>query len=304
MASPWSAGKKLVHLDLKGAPPKIEYLLQLIELFAKLGADGLLVEYEDMFPYEGELKVLQASTHSAYSGEEVMRIQEAARAQGLEVIPLIQTFGHMEFVLKHESLRSLREVDQCLGTLSPHGERPLQLLMHMLQQVIQRHPGLSTLHIGADEVYLLGEGVESQRWLQEAPGRSLEQLFLRHVTAVARAVKTSWPHLTILMWDDMMRDMSQDTLRDSGLVGLVQPMLWDYTPDLDVNKTVSLLQKYGAAGMAEVWAAGSFKGSSGVHVCVPSSQRHVDNTLGWLRVAAALSPTTRLQGIALTGWQR
>lgn len=23
----------------------------------------------------------------------------------------------------------------------------------------------------------------------------------------------------------------------SGLVGLVQPMLWDYTPDLDVDKT-------------------------------------------------------------------
>lgn len=40
--------------------------LQLIKLFAHLGADGLLVEYEDMFPYEGELKLLQATTHPAY----------------------------------------------------------------------------------------------------------------------------------------------------------------------------------------------------------------------------------------------
>lgn len=93
---PWPEGRKLVHLDLKGAPPRAQYLhqvrpvpspgktrwdhicfssavelrcvfpLQLIELFSELGADGLLVEYEDMFPYEGDLQLLQASTHPAY----------------------------------------------------------------------------------------------------------------------------------------------------------------------------------------------------------------------------------------------
>ena len=39
---------------------------QLIDLFARLGADGLLVEYEDMFPYSGELSLLQATAHPAY----------------------------------------------------------------------------------------------------------------------------------------------------------------------------------------------------------------------------------------------
>lgn len=39
---------------------------QLMELFSRLGADGLLVEYEDMFPYDGELKLLQATAHPAY----------------------------------------------------------------------------------------------------------------------------------------------------------------------------------------------------------------------------------------------
>lgn len=92
----WPKGKKLVHLDLKGAPPRIDYLHkviapltylflicvlnarclsdmtffshspQLIGLFSGLGADGLLVEYEDMFPYEGELKVLQSTQHPPY----------------------------------------------------------------------------------------------------------------------------------------------------------------------------------------------------------------------------------------------
>lgn len=39
---------------------------QLIELFSQLGVDGLLVEYEDMFPYDGELKLLQATAQPAY----------------------------------------------------------------------------------------------------------------------------------------------------------------------------------------------------------------------------------------------
>ena len=42
------------------------YSPQLIELFSQLGVNGLLVEYEDMFPYERELKLLQATAQPAY----------------------------------------------------------------------------------------------------------------------------------------------------------------------------------------------------------------------------------------------
>lgn len=307
--SPWPQGKKLIHLDLKGAPPRIEYLHKLIEQFASLGADGLLVEYEDMFPYEGDLKVLQNTSHPPYSREDILSIQNVAKSKGLEVIPLVQTFGHMEFVLKHRSLWGLREVGQCLGTLSPHQERGRGLVMEMLRQVVELHPGLESLHMGADEVYLLGEGAESQRWLSGSPDRTVQQLFLGHVTKVARGVREAWPHLKVIMWDDMLRGMDQETLRASGLVGLVQPMVWDYSPALDVSTTVSLLEKYRSAGLSELWAASSFKGSTCVHTCVTSTQRHVENHLQWLKVAAAAAASTtppgaHLLGIALTGWQR
>lgn len=62
------------------------------------------------------------------------------------------------------------------------------------------------------KVYILGEGEESKLWLS-TPGRTVEQLFLSHVTKVAKAIKEAWPHMTIIMWDDMMRGMSPDILK-------------------------------------------------------------------------------------------
>nr|XP_023692615.1 hexosaminidase D [Paramormyrops kingsleyae]XP_023692616.1 hexosaminidase D [Paramormyrops kingsleyae] len=300
---PWSSGKKLVHLDLKGAPPRIAYLQKLIPLFAQLGAHGLLLEYEDMFPYEGTLEVLRATSHSPYSRAEIQSIQDAARSSGLEVIPLVQTFGHLEFVLKHQQFWDLREVGYCLGTLNPNKPQSLQLVLEMVRQVLELHPDSRYLHIGADEVYLLGQGEGSKQWLS-VPGRDTHGLFLGHVTEVVKNIHATWPQLKLIMWDDMLRGMSHDILKDSGLVGVVQLMLWDYSPFLDAENTVRLLEKYGSAGLSQVWAASSFKGSTEVSTCLTCTQRHVDNHLQWLKVTAALPGGIELQGIAITGWQR
>ncbi|XP_060796031.1 hexosaminidase D isoform X2 [Neoarius graeffei] len=237
-----SKGKKLVHLDLKGAPPRINYLYELIQLFADLGANGILIEYEDMFPYEGELKILQSKSHTPYSREEITAIQDLAYSRGLEIIPLVQTFGHLEFVLKHSTFSKLREVSYCLGTLNPHSQQGLTLILEMLHQVMRLHPRSTVLHIGADEVYMLGQGEESKEWLS-VPGHTIDKLFLSHATKVAKGIRETYPSLSVIMWDDMLRNMTSDTIKDSGLIGLVQPMLWDYSPDLDVAHSRSFTQE-------------------------------------------------------------
>ena len=42
----------LVHIDMKGGPPRPQYLVQLLPLLKQWGATGLLIEWEDMFPWE------------------------------------------------------------------------------------------------------------------------------------------------------------------------------------------------------------------------------------------------------------
>jgi hexosaminidase len=64
-----AAKLRVVHLDLKGSPPKMHFLKSLFPLIAAAGANAVLVEYEDMFPFEGALR--NASARNAYSREEV-----------------------------------------------------------------------------------------------------------------------------------------------------------------------------------------------------------------------------------------
>lgn len=66
---PRAPAERLVHLDLKGAPPKLSFLKQLLPVLRALGATGLLIEYEDMFPYSGALQPLAA--HNAYKESEL-----------------------------------------------------------------------------------------------------------------------------------------------------------------------------------------------------------------------------------------
>ncbi|XP_061867025.1 hexosaminidase D isoform X4 [Colius striatus] len=303
MAAVMEAGgprRRLVHLDMKGAPPRASYLSEVLPLLRALGATGLLLEYEDTFPYAGPLEPLRAP--HAYSPAEVRAVLSQAGAQGLEVVPLVQTFGHMEFVLKHKEFAHLREVKVFPNALNPHREESRALVKAMVDQVMALHQHLKWFHIGCDEVYSLGEGEESKQWLQQQ-GNTPEKLCLSHIKAVASYVASSYPAVTPIVWDDMLRGISEETLAESGVPQLVQPMIWDYAADLDVEEKVHLIEKYHRCGFSKVWFASAFKGATGVNQSLTLIGHHLKNQLQWLKVARS-SPTDILEGIALTGWQR
>lgn len=61
------------------------------------------------------------------------------------------------------------------------------------------------------QVYYLGEGEESKEWLQQR-GNTPEKLCLFHIKAVASYVVSSYPTVTPIVWDDMLRGISEETL--------------------------------------------------------------------------------------------
>ena len=68
-------------------------------------------------------------THRAgYSRSDIKLIEESAKKNQLEIIPLIQTFGHLEWILKLEAYQSYRDNPQLPTVISPCVEATYVLL--------------------------------------------------------------------------------------------------------------------------------------------------------------------------------
>ena len=154
-APPYIPQRRLLHLDLKGAPPKIDYLIKILKMTSDLGVTGVLLEYEDMFPFHGTLSKVSATNH--YNVSEIKALLDTCNQLDLDVIPLVQTFGHMEFILKLAEFKHLRDAEDMPESICSCDEKAMPLLEEYIDQVMAMHSNVRYLHIGCDEVFHMGE---------------------------------------------------------------------------------------------------------------------------------------------------
>lgn len=300
-SSPSIKPQKLVHLDLKGAPPKISYYEKIFPLLAKWGATGLLIEYEDMFPYWGKYEVIAAP--NCYRQEEIHTLRLLAENNNLMIIPLVQTLGHFEFVLKHKEFKHIREIADYPMTLCPLNPDSLVTVCDMIDQVISLHPGIKAFHIGADEVFHLGLCKKCHQHMKDS-GLNPKQIFFAHVQQVLEHIHTKHPGIQPIMWDDMYRDVDLDTLKASGITDLVDTMVWVYTRG-PYKLPPAKWDEYSAV-FDNVWVASAFKGATGPCMFATDIGYHVENHREWLHeVKSQIQGKFKcFRGFCLTGWQR
>lgn len=252
-------GYRIVHLDLKGAAPKISYYKKIFPLLSRLGATGLLVEYEDMFPYSG--KLVNISAFNAYTIEDITIINKLAKVNNLKIIPLLQIFSHMEFILKLENFREFREVQPYPQVICPLHKDTAFLLVTIIEQMVKAHSELDMIHIGTDDVHSLGQCNRCHKYLQNNQN-SKNLLFLNHVKNITDIVKIMFPKLRILMWDNQLRSVSSTELIDTDLNIQIEPVVWKYTNDIYEDLGPALWESYGKT-FKNVWAGSAFKGTTG-----------------------------------------
>lgn len=297
---PLFKGHKIVHLDLKGAPPKVSYYKYLLRLLKKLGATGILIEYEDMFPFEGSIQNISAG--NCYTRKDIANIQKIAKENELIVIPLIQTFGHLEFVLKLEAYKDYREVPRYPQVVCPTYNKTLPLIYKMIEQIVETHPDMKYLHIGADEVYQIGECSRcSDTMVKRKWGK--KQLFLDHVSKIAGHIRNRYPGVTVLMWDDEFREILPQEIIDRGLHLMVEPVVWKYTTDPEASLTDQLWESY-ASVWKDIWVATAFKGATAPDRYYTEISYHMENHQRWLEIINRYSNQITFKGVMLTGWQR
>lgn len=88
-----------------------------------------------MFPFDGVLSTIKAK--NAYTLQEVQDILQLAADSKLEVIPLVQTFGHVEFALKRPEWVKIREVPGSPQALCPSRNSSLDFIAEVINQVIK-----------------------------------------------------------------------------------------------------------------------------------------------------------------------
>ncbi|OQV13805.1 Hexosaminidase D [Hypsibius exemplaris] len=298
--------ERLVHFDLKGAPPLVSYYKEIFPLLKKIGATGLLMEYEDMFPYTGRLKVVKAK--NAYSRDDIVTILRLAKENGLYVIPLVQTFGHLEFVLKHKEFRHLREVDNFPQAVCPTRNGTFQLVQELIAQNMALHPDAEYLHIGADEVYHIGMCEVCSKLASEAGQISVaakHRLFLSYVSQVLMHTRSTYPAVKPIMWDDMFHTMTAADIKAGfgDLVNYVEPMIWSYFPDWPHH--LPLNGDLYADVFPNIWGATAFKGSAGETLQMPNIKTQGMIHTSWIDALRFNGHKMRnFRGIALSGWSR
>ncbi|MFW5866973.1 MAG: family 20 glycosylhydrolase [Armatimonadota bacterium] len=193
-------------------------IISLIRSAARHKLNTLLIEFGDRFPFDGEYEVV--ASPSALTRPQLRRIIDEARDLGLEIIPLVQCMGHLEWLLQHDEFAGIREEDEVRAQLCPSNERSAQVWAELTEQVLDFIGDCDRLHIGGDETRQLGECPQCAARVAEA---GTGRLYADHVNRVCEWLDDRG--IAPIIWDDILcaHPGTMDHLHEAA-----QVMYWDY----------------------------------------------------------------------------
>ena len=281
-----------VHLDLKGLPPTFKRLLELLSVFAAAGYNAVLVEWEDMFPWVVDDRF---RSRTAYSSEQVDHFHQKAKSLGLQIIPLVQSLGHMETFLSLPDYAHLRECPERPDVLNPLAKGARELVEKLVENIIQKTPELSYLHLGGDEAWTSGTHPDTKAFIKK---HGKGALLLSHIEPILDKLNNRG--IRPILWHDMCVDLDDSSL--AHLSEKTDLMVWGYAETPDETKrhyNTGIIEQFHSHGIP-LWAATAYKGADGCVADLPNLQNRYRNAVGWVDICKRFN----LKGIIATGWSR
>lgn len=144
-----------VHMDLKAYTLSFDMMCETARKMAALGYNTILLEYQDKFPFEGELSDIPEV--DALTADQIREFDALCASLGLDIIPVVQCVGHMHYVLRREKYTHLADSAKSTAladVLCPSKPESFELFAAMADQVMKLHPRSRYFHIGGDEARL------------------------------------------------------------------------------------------------------------------------------------------------------
>lgn len=269
------------HLDLRNEVMKMSSLKELATKLSRGGVNMLIMEWEDTFPYENHPLV---SGRYSYSREEIKDFTRHCNSLGIDVVPLQQTFGHVEYILRYDKYAHIREDSRDYSQVCPLNEESSLLFSELIDDMIS----LSTskyVHIGCDETRLLGKCSHCNEFV-EKHGKS--KLFVNYVTKICQQV-TDKGKVPVLWGDIILKypEYAHELPKDAIFVD------WNYSDQPKNEKKIAKLQKEGY----EFWGAPSLR-SSPDNLYITDWIKHFKNQQVYIPFAKENS----FNGVIMTSW--
>lgn len=148
------------HIDMRIQVMKLGALKKLAYQLHQQGINALIMEWEGAYPYKDETII---SNQYAYKRSEITEFIRYCHSLHMDVIPLQQTFGHVEYILKHYKYANLREDKKDFSQVCPTELDSCRVLFTKLLKDMAETHGSPYIHIGGDETFLLGHCEKCQR---------------------------------------------------------------------------------------------------------------------------------------------
>ncbi len=209
--------------------PRLQSLLDRIAVFARLRINQLQLYIENTFAFSNHREVWADA--SPLTSEDLLQIRHCCEAFGIEFVPNLNSFGHMERWLKHSRYRGLAEhpgpVTSPGGTHHPNGTtfKPEQASADFMEDLYREFlPSFTSplFHIGCDETWELGQGWSAPQVREEG----LAAVYCKHLERLFQKVRAF--DRTPMFWADIILNhpgAEQSVSRDS------IPVLWGYEAD-------------------------------------------------------------------------
>lgn len=169
----------------------VDCLKKFILIAAGMGYNMLMLYCEDCFELEGE--PYWGNMRPKYLIKDFQEIDEYADSFGIELIPCIQTLGHLTEAIKKQVYYSISDTP---SVLEVGNEKVYALIEKIIVQMSSTFKS-RRIHVGLDEAWDLGLGM----YLWNNGYRTQDEIMREHT---ARVYEICEKHgLTPMMWSDM-----------------------------------------------------------------------------------------------------
>lgn len=187
--------------DLARQVERLDFLKQLLPLYAQWGYQELYLHLEDAVHYPALPGIGRTD---AYSYQELGELVLTAAKVGIRVVPIINLLGHTQYLIKHPELRDLNELRDENGAPLERGQ--ICPLHPRLPEIAEKLLGdiapyctAGKVHVGLDESFHLGK---CPRCREEVRRIGLDGHFAAHVQRLHRICTRL--ELKMGIWADML----------------------------------------------------------------------------------------------------